>query len=247
MTGRDDRWGAMTGDLHHLAAAYALDALDPDEREAFEAHYPTCDVCRGEVEQFRETARHLAESTAATPPASLEEAVMAEVARTRQLPPSDRRVESLEQRRTRRVTGQMLAAAAAVAVVLLAAGAMVLVGRGGSSPVEDVLAAPDAIVTTLSSTPDGGPGTFQVVWSPERDRVAVIANGLPDPGADRVYELWAIVDDTPVPAGLFRPDEGGVRATSDLDDADPAAWGVTVEPAGGSSEPTTPILYFAEA
>ena len=42
-------------DVHHLAAAYALDALDRHEREAFEAHYDKCDVCRSDVMEFRET------------------------------------------------------------------------------------------------------------------------------------------------------------------------------------------------
>jgi anti-sigma factor RsiW len=36
-------------DIHQLAAAYALDALDDRERAEFEAHYPTCPVCRPEV------------------------------------------------------------------------------------------------------------------------------------------------------------------------------------------------------
>ncbi|MFP5489750.1 MAG: anti-sigma factor domain-containing protein [Acidimicrobiia bacterium] len=243
MTGPSTK-GVPSGDLHHLAAAYALDALEPDERAAFEAHYPTCDVCRSEVEQFRETAGLLGEAAPATPPAGLEQSVMSAIARTRQLPPVDR--SPAAQRRRRYPSGGVLAAAAAVVTLVIAAA--VLVGsRGGASPVEEVLAAPDAVVTTLAPTADGGEGTFQVVWSPERDRVAVIANGLPDPGPDRVYELWAIVGETPVPAGLFTPDDGGVRAAVEIDDVDAAAWGVTVEPDGGSAAPTTPILFFADA
>ena len=42
-------------DIHQLAAAYALDAVDERERAEFEAHYPTCPVCRPEVAGFRET------------------------------------------------------------------------------------------------------------------------------------------------------------------------------------------------
>lgn len=238
--------GDRNGELHHLAAAYALDALDDHERQAFEAHYPNCDVCRDEVEQFRETAHHLGEAAAMTPPPALERAVLAEITRTRQLPPTPRAVASLDERRRRRITSRLLATAAAVAVLVV--GAVAVVGsRGGSSPVEEVLAAPDAVVTTLTPTPDGEAASFQVVWSAERDRVAVIANGLPDPGPERVYELWAIVGETPIPAGLFTPEDGGVRAAVAIDDVDAAAWGVTIEPAGGSTSPTTPILYFAEA
>ena len=33
-------------DLHELTAAYALDALDPEERETYEVHLAQCDRCR---------------------------------------------------------------------------------------------------------------------------------------------------------------------------------------------------------
>lgn len=241
----------MTSDLHHLAAAYALDALDDAERAEFEAHYPTCEICRAEVAQYRATAAHLADASAAVPPSGLERAVMDAIARTPQDPvpvasPSGASVSTLAARR--RPIRPRVGLASAAAVVVLVVGAVLLVGqRTGTSPVEDVLAAPDAIVTTLALTPDGDRGSFQVVWSPDRDRVAVIADGLPDPGADRVYELWAIVGETPVPAGLFDPEDGSLRDAVEIDDVDAVAWGVTVEPAGGSTAPTTPILFFAEA
>lgn len=231
----------MNGDLHHLAAAYALDALDESERVAFEAHYPTCDICRQEVEEFRATAGGLAAAASASPPPELRAQVLDEIGRTRQLPPIVGTIAEARRRR-RPVTPVLLAAAAAV---LLVVGAVVVAGLRGGTSVEDVLAAPDAVVTTLDPTPDASGGSFQVVWSAERGQVAVIANGLADPGPDSVYELWAIVGETPIAAGLFGPDDGRLRSTSDVDVA-PAAWGVTVEPAGGSTAPTTPILFFGE-
>ena len=54
----------------------------------------------------------------------------------------------------------------------------------------------------------------------------------------------------PVPAGLFRPEGGEVRQISDdvdLGDVEPAAWGITIEPAGGSEAPTSEILYYGES
>src|SRR3954451_1919550 len=75
-------------DVHHLAAAYALDALDRHEREAFEAHYDKCDVCRSDVMEFRETMAHVAGSLASPPPPSLKDRVMADIAVTRQLSPT---------------------------------------------------------------------------------------------------------------------------------------------------------------
>jgi anti-sigma factor RsiW len=58
-------------DIHHLSAAYALDALDARERAAFEAHYPSCDVCRADVLDFRSTLAVVAEAEAVAPPADL--------------------------------------------------------------------------------------------------------------------------------------------------------------------------------
>ena len=57
----------MSGDIdiHHLSAAYALDALDERERVAFEAHYPSCEVCRGDVQAFRATLAQVAAAQAA--------------------------------------------------------------------------------------------------------------------------------------------------------------------------------------
>ncbi len=171
-----------------------------------------------------------------------------DIARTRQVSPvAEAPVASLDAARRRRFgpAAQILSAAAIVTLVIAAA--VIVAVRGSSTSVDDVIAAPDAIATTLESTPDGGAGSFQVVWSAEQGRVAVFANDLPDPGPDRVYELWAIVGGTPVAAGLFEPDGGSVRATASIGGIAAAAWGVTIEPAGGSDAPTTPILFFAEA
>lgn len=234
----------MSGDLHHLAAAYALDALTPDERAGFEDHLRDCDVCRADVDDFRETAGRLAGASAVAPPSALRADVLAEIGRTPQDPPAESVDELAVARRRRRPVPLLLASAAAVALVVVGAAIGL---RGGTSGVDDVLAAADAVVTPLDLTPDGEAGTFRVVWSPGQDRVAVIGDGLPDPGADRVYELWAIVDGTPVPAGLFEVDDGAVRDVADIDDVDPVAWGVTIEPAAGSEAPTTPIVFFAEA
>lgn len=39
-------------DVHHLAAAYALDALDERECVAFEAHYGASEVCRTDIDRY---------------------------------------------------------------------------------------------------------------------------------------------------------------------------------------------------
>ena len=46
--------------IHELAAGYALDVLDSDQRRAFEAHLPECESCRQAVASFAEAAAALA-------------------------------------------------------------------------------------------------------------------------------------------------------------------------------------------
>ena len=77
----------MTPDIHTLAGAYVLDAVDPEERAGFEAHLAECESCRDEVAALRGTAAALAASEAAPPPESLRTKVMAAAAQTPQLPP----------------------------------------------------------------------------------------------------------------------------------------------------------------
>ena len=64
-------------DLHDLTAAYALDALDPDEAEAYERHLSQCEECREQLADLNETAGSLAFGTVApAPPAHLRVAIL---------------------------------------------------------------------------------------------------------------------------------------------------------------------------
>ena len=47
-------------DAHDLTAAYALDALAPDEAEAYERHLSQCEECREQLAELTETATGLA-------------------------------------------------------------------------------------------------------------------------------------------------------------------------------------------
>jgi anti-sigma factor RsiW len=108
-----------TSDIHTLAGAYALDAVDDIERAQFARHVSTCEACAQEVAELRATAGRLADLTVLDPPARLKAAVLAEVARTRQVGPGRPAPESGARAaaRWRRWTG------AAVAAGIIALGA----------------------------------------------------------------------------------------------------------------------------
>ena len=50
----------METGIHELTAGYALDALDQDERSAYEAHLSGCEQCQQELASFWTTTEALA-------------------------------------------------------------------------------------------------------------------------------------------------------------------------------------------
>lgn len=225
-------------DIHALSGAYAVDALDDLERGRFERHLAECPDCRAEVASLREAASLLPEAYAAPPAAQVRERVLAGIATVRPLPPTQPRTRSRG-----RWTSRLVAAAA---LVLVAGIGTVVVHpwTNGHTPVADqVIAAGDAIRHEV--TLPGG-GTATVVSSAKVKRAVMIARDLPDPPSGKTYELWLLTPDgTMHPAGLMG--SGGSRTVVLHGDASRATGaGITVEPAGGSKEPTTdPLAVFS--
>jgi anti-sigma-K factor RskA len=104
-------------DAHELTAAYALDALAPDEAETYELHLSQCEDCREELAELNETASALAFATVApAPPAQLRAAILEAAAaeRTNVIP-------LLQRRWVARGLAVAAAAAACIAVGLAVA------------------------------------------------------------------------------------------------------------------------------
>ncbi|OPC81148.1 hypothetical protein B4N89_09470 [Embleya scabrispora] len=234
-----------SADLHTMTGAYALHALDEDERREFESHLAECAACAREVREFRATSARLAVAVAETPSPELKRRVMGEIATVRQLPPEvpDRHSPTpVAPRRTRRVVGLVLAACLA-AIGALGGVAIdqyrdardaeraVAEQRARGAAIEAVLTAPDAVG---GSAPAGGGGTVRVIASPALDRTVVLTSGLPTLPDARVYQGWYNDGGRMRSIGLIRP--GTALLASGLDRA--SGVGVTVEPAGGSAEPS---------
>ncbi|MCQ1987571.1 MULTISPECIES: anti-sigma factor domain-containing protein [unclassified Arthrobacter] len=243
------------GDLHELAPLYAVDALEPAEREEFEQHLADCPRCQAEVAEYAEVTAGLAAETAQTPPPALRSSVLSSIHGTQPLPgpwtgPAAV-VVSLEERRRRR--GRRLLAAAAAAVLLPGIG---LAGwnLGVQSEQREqeqqaaqeqdretrLLAAPD--VATQRVDVNGQPATLVV--SREEDAALFVADTLPDPGEGREYQLWLLEGETPIPDTHFSGGDVSVWLSGDV--AKAGAVALTVEPAGGSATPTFPLVAVAE-
>lgn len=248
-------------DLHTLTGAYVLDALADEERRSFEAHLGDCDACTDEVAELRSAAARLSETAAQPPPSGLRERILAEAGRTPQEGATGAGSPNVVEARSgtdARWALRLTAAAAAVMAIAVAGLSYTVADLTGRldeletitaqeqqtrAQLTDLLAAPDVDVVT-AETPDGATG--RVVASATRGEAVFVAAGLASAPAEHTYQLWLIDDAGAASAGVFDPDAEG-RATQVMagDIADAVAIGVTVEPAGGSTQPTSdPVMAF---
>jgi anti-sigma factor RsiW len=236
-----------TTDIHALVGAYALDAIDDLERAAFDRHLADCESCRAEVDELRETAGRLADSTWSVPPPRLRTDVLAAIGRTRQLT-------ALEPGRRERPVRWRRWSAAAAAAVVLAGGAGAAVWTIQDQRVRDlralaeaaqqreartrqILAAPDLVVRT---SPMIGGGKVTVATSALQNVGVVLLGADAAPSGGRVFQLWTIRGKVATPAGTLAVGQAStVQIVNGLPGDD--SVGVTVEPAGGSTSPTLPL------
>jgi len=230
-------------EIHELSAAYALDALDPAERDAYEQHLARCAECREAVAAFQDVAADLAyEADAPPPPPALRDRILAE-ART-----DGSNVVALPRRRWLVPVTGAAAVAAGIAALALSFWAADL-----SQQLDDeraslhlseeavaMLADPDARRIPL----DGAEG--MLVVDEESGEGWLVLRGLESAPAEKTYEAWVIEDGEAVPAGLFAG--GGVSTVVSL--AAPVSEGavvaVTLEAAGGVEQPTQDPLFVTE-
>jgi anti-sigma-K factor RskA len=233
-------------DLHLLTGAYALDALEGAERTRFERHLARCSSCREETRSLRETAARLALATAIAPPPGMRDRVLAATTQTRQLAPASRTIRTPAARRIRLprpIAITTTAAAAAVIALLLvlqlSTRHQLQAAQAQNHAVAAVLSAPDA---HLESGRTSVGGTVTAVISPSHHEAVITTSGMPALSGSRVYQLWVISSSGARSAGLL-PASTTPVLTSGIRGKD--EFGITIEPAGGTTRPTTtPIILI---
>jgi len=229
-------------EIESLLGAYALDAVDDEERREIEAYLVVDPRARAEVEMHREVATLMAFSGAAAPEGlwdriagSLEE---------RAPEPGPELAKVLPARRRRWSTAVLVGAAAAAAV---AAAAITV------AAVREPDAAPAAMdsMEQVFDRAMADPDATRVVLRSEDDAeraVAVLQPGglgmislrdLPDLGPDRSYQLWGVIDDEVISLGVLgnRPGVEPFTVRGDL-----SALVVTEEVEGGVTSSEQPAL-----
>jgi anti-sigma-K factor RskA len=221
--------------LHDLTAAYALDALEPADARAYEAHLARCGRCRDELASFSEAASALAYGVEApAPPPHLRERIL-ERARSE-------RPNVVPLRPRWAYAAAAVAAVAACAAIAFGIWAASLSGKldrkndalaqsvARQERVAQLLAREDSKIIPYAH------GTIALVVTGTGD-AALVLRDLPDPGSDLTYEAWVANAGKPEPAGLFR---GGRVVAVPLEQAvrRGATVMVTKEPKGGRSTPS---------
>jgi len=234
----------LADDLHVLTGSYALDALPDLERAPFERHLQHCPSCDAEVRGLRETAARMAMARAVQPPPGMEQRVLAGAYRARQLPPLPadhrRRARPLSGGGTGRIPRRMVAFAAAASVAAAVALGITQVStqhqlesmRASDAAISRVVTAPDARIET---TRTAAGGSVTVVASAALREAVITAAGLGSPPAGRVYQAWVISASGARSAGLLAGPSTLLASAVVPGDR----IGITVEPAGGTSRPTT--------
>jgi anti-sigma-K factor RskA len=228
--------------------SYVLHALPDDEYERFSSHLGACTDCQREIADLQMAADALPlAAEQIPPPPELKDRIMTVVhaeaellnaagARADEPPPTPAR----ERRRwwSRPLPSLRLLPAAGLAIAVLAVG--VVAGAlltGGGESTRTVSAK-----VTLASAPSA---RASLAVSGDDGRLKV--SNFPAAGGDRVYQVWLVKGSAkPTSAGLFRVPASG-SATFAIPDSMKGVDQVmvSVEPGGGSDQPTSAPIAAA--
>jgi len=230
-----------------LKDAYVLGALPDDERAAVEAYLALHPERQAEVDDLSGVAGLLALAPQEhEPPEGLRRRLM-EVVESEAVPPEPVRRETSSWLDWLGDFRNAALGAAALLVVGLLSWNVLLQGdlRDLRGQVEEARTANEAQQTEEIEL--GGTwaqqGAQAKVTTLENDRAILVVEDMPTMPEDRTGQVWIIENDKPEPSGLLAPagDTAAAAITTPLEGADAIA--VTVEPAGGSEEPTSdPVL-----
>jgi anti-sigma-K factor RskA len=257
--------------IDELLPFYALDALTDEERELVESYLAEHPEAREQINDLHSGASALPYGISPVePPRHVKEALMARVNADAQVhaqptirvshPPAARRswLENMF---------QVLSLGAAATAIIWAIVLNMQVSRlqteifglhetlaKQSNTLEQILVnlpkSPSNVITVSVKGTNVEPSAHgQLIADPKEESAVLIISGLPKLEANRTYQVWLGSGGTMVSAGLLSVDENGqgvVVVTSDESIGSFNQLGISVEPEGGSQQPTGDIVVLSD-
>jgi anti-sigma-K factor RskA len=230
-----------------LKDAYALGALPEQERRELEEYLAAHPERQAEIDELGNVASLLALSPQEQePPPELRRSIMDVVEAEAQRPPARTRSWLAGVRELLSVKNLALAAAALLVIGLFSWNMLLqdqvqdLQGQ-----VASLQESQETRMVALAGTGAAQQAQVEVILI--KDQKAVLtAEDMPSVPKNKTYQIWVIEGDVPQPSGLFKPDGGTVAAVVEkpLDEDDVIA--ITIEPDGGSQQPTTDPMLTAK-
>jgi anti-sigma-K factor RskA len=210
-----------------MIAAYALGALPADEERALRAHIVTCEECMAEADGLFETSSKLALAVEPEelPPGFSDRVLAAAREQRPSIAPSAPR---------RRFGFVPVLATAALSLAVIVLGFFLIDTRNELQTDRQVLAALLQGDEGFELTGEGAVARLV----PTASGSTLVTAGLGEAPDDRVYQLWLLQGDEPVSGGIFESEGDLSVFRSDIVLEDFTGAAVTIEPSGGSNEPT---------
>lgn len=233
-------------------SAYALSALDADETAALESHLQACDSCRAELADYQRTSAGL---LSALPP----QAPGPNLKRTL----AARLPSAKKSARPRWQLGWSFGQLATATALTLLLGMNIFSSvqmRTLQTQQAELARQLEMEQTALAMIASPGADTLPVsdgnvagslIINREKNSAILILSNLPELEKGETYQIWFIEpDDGRVSAGLFNVNRDRNITIASLASSDSlqayTGIGVTIEPTGGSDQPTGPKVFGVE-
>lgn len=261
---------SMDPRIEELLPFYALDALTDEERELVESYLAEHPEARQQIDDLHSGASALPYGIAPLEPSRrAKESLMARVnadAAARAAPVQAARQPSPRPRFGNLFQAFSLGAAVVAIVWAVLLNVQVLRLQKEISGLHETLAAQsnslEQIIANLPASPPSNVITVslkgtnvqpdahgQLIADPKEQTAVLIVAGLPKLEANKTYQVWLINGGKPVSAGLLTVDENGqgvVIVTSSESISSFKSLGISVEPQGGSPQPTGDIVVLSD-
>lgn len=233
----------MSADTHvtELLPANALECLDEEEFVRVSEHLAVCADCRAELRSYQTVAGQLALAVPeADPPTDLKHRLMDRIQPARPTASSEPRTSWWEQltkfmQRTTPVWGLV-----GLLLIIVLAVSNLRLWQQLSRPQAET--EPGVMQTiTLTGTEVAPAATGLLVTSVDGEYGTLVVDGLSPLDEERQYQLWLIRDGQRTSGGVFSVSQegyGSLWVSSPQPLSNYSAFGITIEPAGGSPAPT---------